>query len=199
MTRPGTRGVAMAKRYAVATRGLTPVAVREAAAILGETERTLRKQIAAGRYPLLAGPQSRERVLLPAEVVADYERRRDGGKAIANPPSDTPPLVRYTMTPEAVARVVDAALRRYAESAAKASRELREHYELRLAAQERTIAAQAGMIATLEGQAAQAEAQAEAEAERHRRLHDRLVALVEAHASRSLVNQFNRLIGVDRE
>lgn len=189
----------MEKRYAAETRGLTPVVVREAAAILGETERTLRKQIAIGRYPLLAGPQSRERVLLPADLVAEHERRQEGGEATPDPPSATPPVVRHAMTPEAVARVAERALRGYAESAAQASHELREHYELRLAAQERTIASQAGMIATLEGQATRAEARAEAEAERHRRLHDRLVALVEEHASRSLVNQFNRLIGVERE
>ena len=189
----------MAKRYAAETRGLTRVVVREAAAILGETERNLRKQIATGRYPLLAGPQSRERVLLPAELVADNERRRGGGNAVPDPPSATPPVVRYAMTPEAVARVAERVLRGYAESAAKASRELREHYELRLAAQERTIAAQAGMVATLEEQAARAEARADEETKRHKRLQDRFVALIEEHASRSLVNQFNRLIGVERE
>lgn len=189
----------MAKRYAVATRGLTPVVVREAAAILGETERTLRKQIAAGRYPLLAGPQSRERVLLPIEVVEDHARRQQGRQSIPDPPAGTPPIVRYAMTPEAVARVADGVLRRYAEAAGRASRELREHHELRLADLERTIAAQARTIANLEGQAARAEARAEEEAERHQMLQDRLATLVEAHASRSLVNQMNRLIGGGRE
>jgi hypothetical protein len=81
----------VAKRYTVATRGLTPVVVREAAAILGETERTLRKQIAAGRYPLLAGPQSRERVLLPIEVIEDHARRQQGRHSIPDPPASTPP------------------------------------------------------------------------------------------------------------
>jgi uncharacterized coiled-coil protein SlyX len=198
--RPDARGrMAMAKRYLAAARGLTPVAVREAAAILGETERTLRKQIAAGRYPLLAGPQSRERVLLPADLVAEYERRRGGGNAPPDPPAATPPLVRYAMTQEAVAQVVDATLRRYVASADKARRELREGYELRLAAQERTIAAQVKTIAELEAQVARAEARADAEAERHRIFHERLVAFIEDRASRSFANQLNRLIGGERE
>lgn len=187
------------KRYLPETRGLTPVVVREAAAILGETERTLRKQIAIGRYPLLAGPQYRQRVLLPDDLVAEYERRRASGEAPGEPPSAAPPVVRYAMTPETVSRVVERALRAYTASATQASRELREQYELRLAAQKRTIAAQAALIAELEGRVARAEARAEAEAERHRVLHDRLLALIEGHASRNLVNQFNRLIGVERE
>ena len=189
----------MEKRYLPETRGLTPVAVREAAAILGETERTLRKQIARGRYPLLAGPQSRQRVLLPDDLVADYERRRGGGSPTSDPPSATPPVVRYAMTPEAVSRVIERALRAYTASADQASRELREHYELRLAAQERTIATQAALIAELEGRAARAESRAAAQAERHRILHDRLLALVEAHASRKFVDQVGRLIGIERE
>ena len=103
------------------------------------------------------------------------------------------------MTTETMARLIDIALRRYVESAAKASRELREHYELRLAAQERTIAAQARMIAELEGRMARAEALAGAEAERYRMLQDRLVELIEAHASRSLVNQMTRILGAGHE
>jgi hypothetical protein len=93
------------------------------------------------------------------------------------------------MTQDAVARLIDSALRRYVESAAKASRELREHYELRLAAQERTIASQAGMIADMTGRAARAEARAAAEAERHQQLYDRLVAFIEERASRSFAHQ----------
>lgn len=189
----------MAKRYLKEARGLTPVVVREAAAILNETERTLRKQIAAGRYPLLDGPQSRERVLLRTELVEDHTRRDNGGKAAAEPPDATPPLVRYAMTQDAVARLIDIALRRYVESAAKASRALREHYELRLAAQERMIAAQAGMIAELEGRVARADARAEAEAERHQQLQDRLVAFIEDRGSRSFANQLKRLIEGESE
>ncbi len=180
-------------------RGLTPVVVREAAAILGETERTLRKQIAIGRYPLLAGPQSREHVLLRTKLVEDHERRRASGEAPGEPPSAAPPVVRYAMTPETVSRIAEQVLRAYTAPAAQASRELREQYALRLAAQERMIAAQTATIATLEAQVSGAEARAEAEAERHRMLHDRLLALIEGHASRNLVNQFNRLIGVERE
>jgi len=187
------------KRYMPETRGLTPVVVREAATILGETERTLRKQIASGRYPLLAGPQARERVLLPDGLVEDHERRRSSGEAGGSAPSAASPVVRYAMTPEAVSRVAERALRVYTESAAHASRELREHYALRLVAQERAIASQAALIAELEGRAARAEARAAAEAERHRRLHDRLLALVEGHASRKFVDQVGRLIGIDRE
>lgn len=189
----------MEKRYLPEKRGLTPVVVREAAAILGETERTLRKQIAIGRYPLLAGPQYRQRVLLPDDLVADYAHRRGSGNAISDPPSATPPVVRYAMTPEAVSRIVDGTLRRYVASTDQTSRELRENYELRLADRERTIATQAALIAELEGRVARAESRAAAETERHRILHDRLLALVEAHASRKFVEQVGRLIGVERE
>ncbi len=183
----------MAPRFAPLGPGEVAVAVREAAAIVGETERTLRKQIAAGRYRLLAGPQSRMRVLLPADVAAAHARR-ETGRAVAEPSPETPRLVRYAMTPEAVARVADGVLGRHAATAAEARRELREQYARRLAAQERTIAAQARTIAELEGRAARAEARAEAEAGRHRALQGRLAALVEAHASRSLVGQVGRLI-----
>jgi hypothetical protein len=120
--RDGEGQEAMAKRYAPAARGLTPVVVCEAAAILGESERTLRKQIAAGRYPLLAGPQSRERVLLPTEVVEDHARRWQQRDA----PAGTPPLVRYAMTPDAVARVADGVLRRHVDAVAGVRRELSE-------------------------------------------------------------------------
>jgi len=51
----------------------------------------------------------------------------------------------------------------------------------------------------LEAQVSGAEARAETESEHHRRFQDRLLALIEGHASRNLVNQLNRLIGVERE
>ena len=189
----------MAKCYMKEARGLTPVVVREAAAILGESERTLRKQITAGRYPLLAGPQSRERVLLPAEVVEDHARRRQQRDGPATePPAGTPPLVRYAMTPEAVARVADGVLRRHAGAVAAVRRELGELYEQRLAEQGRLIAAQTQTIAELKGRVARAEAWATEEAGRHRALQERLVALVEAHASRSLVGQVGRLFQGER-
>lgn len=186
----------MAKRYANIQRGLTPVVVREAAAILGETERNLRKQIAAGRYSLLAGPQSRERVLLPSEVVEQHAQRES---AAVSPPAESPPLVRYAMTPQAVALVADEVLRRYAEASAAVQQDLREQYERRLVSQERTIALQARLIDELAARVARAEAQSEAADERHRLLHDRLVALVEMHASRSLIGQVGRLIASGRE
>ena len=186
----------MAPQFAPLSPGEAAVAVREAAAVVGETERTLRKQLAAGRYRLLAGPQSRMRVLLPADIVAAHARQEAGRSA--SPPGDTPRLVRYAMTPEAVAGVADGVLGRHAAAAAEARRELREQFARRLAAQERTIAAQARTIAELEGRAARAEARAEAEAGRHRALQGRLAALVEAHASRSLVGQVGRLIQGER-
>jgi hypothetical protein len=175
------------------------VVVREAAVILGESERTLRKQIAAGRYQLLAGPQSRERVLLPTEVVEDHARRRQQRDAPSmDPPAGTPPLVRYAMTPEAVARVADGVLRRHVDAIAGVRRELGEQYEQRLAEQARVIAVQTKAIAELKGRVAWAEARAAEETERHRTLQERLVALVEAHASRSLVGQVNRLLQGER-
>jgi hypothetical protein len=189
----------MAKRYVPAARGQTPVVVREAAVILGESERILRKQIAAGRYPLLAGPQSRERVLLPTEVVDDHARRRQLRDAPStDSPVGTPPLVRYAMTPEAVARVADGVLRRHVDAIAGVRRELGELYEQRLAEQARVIAVQNKAIAELKGRVPRAEARAAEEAERHRALQERLVALVEAHASRSLVGQVNRLLQGER-
>jgi hypothetical protein len=190
----------MAKRYAPAARGQTPVVVvREAAVILGESERTLRKQIAAGRYPLLAGPQSRERVLLRTEVVEAHARQRPQHDASATtPPAGTPPLVRYAMTPEAVERVADEVLCRHADAVDEVRRELEDLYAQRVVAQEQIIAAQAQAIAELKGRVARAEARAAEEAGRHRALQERLVALVEAHASRSLVGQVGRLIQGER-
>ena len=187
----------MAPQFAPLKSGEMAVAVREAAAIVGETERTLRKQIDAGRYRLLAGPQSRMRVLLPADVVAAHARR-EAERATADPPDNTPRLVRYAMTSEAVARVADGVLGRHTDTAAEARRELREQYERRLAAQERTLVVQARAIAELEGRVARAEARAQDEASRHRALQERLVVLVEAHASRSLVGQVGRLIQGER-
>jgi hypothetical protein len=187
----------MAPQFAPLKPGEVAVAVREAAAIVGETERTLRKQIDAGRYRLLAGPQSRMRVLLPADVVATHARR-EAERPAADPPADTPRLVRYAMTPEAVARVAEGVLRRHAAAITAMQQEFHGQYAQRLAAQERTIAAQARTIAELEQRAARAEAWAQDEASRHRALQERLVALVETHASRSLVGQVGRLIQGDR-
>jgi hypothetical protein len=50
----------------------------------------------------------------------------------------------------------------------------------------------------LNGRVARAEARAAEEAGRHRTLQERLVALVEAHASRSPVGQMNRLLQGER-
>ena len=183
----------MAKRYAPLKPGLTAVAVREAAAILGETERNLRKQIQAGRYLLLAGPQSRMRVLIQTRLVEDRERRQpepDAGDGLAVKPT----LVRYAMTADEVARVAEEVARTYAGYVRTVGVKLDKQYAERLAAQVRTIATQERSIALLKGQLEQANARAEQEARRARQLHDRLVALVEAHASRSLVAQVGRLL-----